>query len=62
MKVIATQKGFYGRVVQAGEEFEVDGKAKGSWFKPVNKKAGVKEPHTMGNTVEGEETPSTEGS
>ncbi len=35
MKVIATDKGYYGQVREAGDEFEVKDGDKGSWFKPV---------------------------
>lgn len=35
MKVIATQKGFYGHIIEEGEVFEVHAKTKGSWFEPV---------------------------
>jgi len=36
MQVVATARGYFGRVRQAGETFEVpDDTKKASWFKPV---------------------------
>ena len=37
MKVIATAKGFYGSMIEAGETFEAPDGAKASWFRPVGK-------------------------
>lgn len=42
MKVIATKHGFFGKLRQPGEEFDVPDGAKGSWFEPVAKKASRK--------------------
>ncbi len=39
MKVIASKLGFYGKLRQAGDEFEVQDGAKASWFDPVEKPA-----------------------
>lgn len=37
MKVVATSPGFYGGSLHApGDEFDVDDKAKASWFAPVD--------------------------
>lgn len=35
MRVIATKPGYYGKLRQAGEEFDVPDKEKASWFAPV---------------------------
>ena len=39
MKVIASKLGFYGKLRQPGDEFEVQDGAKASWFEPVEKPA-----------------------
>ena len=35
MKVIATKQGYFGKLRDVGDEFEVPEGTKGSWFKPV---------------------------
>lgn len=35
MKVIATAKGYYGALIEPGQEFEVPEGTNGSWFEPV---------------------------
>ena len=35
MKVKATKQGFYGKLIAAGEVFDVDEGVTGSWFEPV---------------------------
>lgn len=35
MKVIATKLGYYGRLREPGDEFDVPSDAKASWFEPV---------------------------
>ncbi len=41
MKVIATDKGYFGQVREAGAEFEVpEGTGKSSWFTPVKADPG----------------------
>lgn len=42
MKVIATKLGYFAKLRQPGEEFEVPNGVKGSWFKPVEQKAAGK--------------------
>ena len=36
MKVIATKLGYFGKLREPGDEFEVPEGTKGSWFKPVD--------------------------
>lgn len=36
MKVIATEKGYYGRLIEPGETFEVPDGEKATWFNPVD--------------------------
>ena len=42
MKVIATKLGYFGKLRQPGDEFEVQDGTKGSWFQPVEQKANGK--------------------
>ena len=42
MKVIATKQGYFGKLRQPGDEFEVPDGTKGSWFQPVEQKANGK--------------------
>lgn len=42
MKVIATKQGYFGKLRQPGDEFEVPAGSKASWFQPVEKKANGK--------------------
>ena len=42
MKVIATKLGYFGKLRQPGDEFEVPDGTKGSWFQPVEQKASGK--------------------
>lgn len=35
MKVIATKLGYFGKIREPGDEFDVPDKAKASWFEPV---------------------------
>lgn len=42
MKVIATKPGYFGKLRQPGDDFEVPDGAKGSWFEPVEKPEGKK--------------------
>lgn len=42
MKVIALKRGFYGRLIEPGEEFEVPHGTRGSWFAPAETKAPPK--------------------
>lgn len=35
MKVIATKMGYFGRLREPGDEFDVPNDAKASWFEPV---------------------------
>lgn len=35
MKVIATKKGYFGKLREPGDEFDVPEKSKASWFNPV---------------------------
>ena len=44
MRVIATQRGFFGQLIEPGQEFEVPDGTKGSWFKPVGKGEAGGEP------------------
>lgn len=37
MKVIATKPGFFGRLINEGETFDVPNGAKASWFEPAKK-------------------------
>jgi len=39
MKVIATKQGYFGKLRQPGDEFEVPKGTKGSWFSPADKPA-----------------------
>ena len=52
MKVIATKLGYFGKLRQPGDEFEVPDGTKGSWFQPVEQKAngkGGKKPEAPAN-------------
>ena len=52
MKVIATKLGYFGKLRQPGDEFEVPDGTKGSWFQPVEQKAngkGGKKPEAQAN-------------
>lgn len=42
MKVIALKRGFFGRLIEPGEEFEVPHGARGSWFAPAETKTPPK--------------------
>ena len=42
MKVIATKFGYFGKLRQPGDEFEVPEGSKASWFQPVEQKANGK--------------------
>lgn len=42
MKVIALKQGYFGKLIEAGEEFDVPDDAKASWFVPVEKAARAK--------------------
>lgn len=42
MKVIATKLGYFGKLREPGDEFEVPDGTKGSWFQPVEQKASGK--------------------
>lgn len=42
MKVIALKWGYFGRLREPGDEFEVPDGTKGSWFQPVEQKASGK--------------------
>lgn len=42
MEVIATKLGYFGKLRQPGDEFEVPDGTKGSWFQPVEQKANGK--------------------
>lgn len=42
MKVIATKLGYFGKLREPGDEFEVPDGTKGSWFQPVEQKANGK--------------------
>ena len=42
MKVIATKQGYFGKLREPGDEFEVPDGTKGSWFQPVGQKANGK--------------------
>lgn len=42
MKVIASKLGYFGKLREPGDEFEVPDGTKGSWFHPVEQKANVK--------------------
>lgn len=37
MKVIATAKGFFGSMIEAGQTFEVPNGTQASWFRPIDK-------------------------
>ena len=39
MKVRATQSGFFGHYIEAGQVFDVPNGVKGSWFEPFKGKA-----------------------
>lgn len=41
MKVIATKRGYLGKLREVGEEFDVPEGSTGSWFQPVVHPAGV---------------------
>ena len=52
MKVIATKLGYFGKLREPGDEFEVPDDTKGSWFQPVEQKAngkGGKKPEAQAN-------------
>ena len=52
MKVIATKLGYFGKLREPGDEFEVPDGTKGSWFQPVEQKAngkGGKKPEAQAN-------------
>ena len=52
MKVIATKLGYFGKLHEPGDEFEVPDGTKGSWFQPVEQKAngkGGKKPEAQAN-------------
>ena len=52
MKVIATKLGYFGKLREPGDEFEVPDGTKGSWFQPVEQKAngkGCKKPEAQAN-------------
>lgn len=52
MKVIATKLGYFGKLREPGDEFEVPDGANGSWFQPVEQKAngkGGKKPEAQAN-------------
>ena len=42
MKVIATKLGYFEKLREPGDEFEVPDGTKGSWFQPVEQKASGK--------------------
>ena len=42
MKVIATKQGYFGKLREPGDEFEVPEGSKSSWFDPVEKQAEKK--------------------
>lgn len=44
MKVITLRTGYFGRLREPGDEFEVPDGAQGSWFQPVEQKISSKEP------------------
>lgn len=43
-EMMATQKGFYGRMIEAGERFTVAAGVQGSWFEPVVRRPAVEQP------------------
>ncbi len=55
MKVIAIKKGYFGKLREPGDVFDVPDKSKASWFEPANGKKGKpeadkepgKEPETL---------------
>lgn len=52
MKVIATKLGYFGKLREPGDEFEVPDGTKGSWIQPVEQKAngkGGKKPEAQAN-------------
>lgn len=52
MKVIATKLGYFGKLREPGDEFEVPDGTKGSWFQPIEQKAngkGGKKPEAQAN-------------
>ena len=52
MKVIATKPGYFGKLREPGDEFEVPEGSKASWFQPVEQKAsgkGGKKPEAQAN-------------
>lgn len=52
MKVIATKLGYFGKLREPGDEFEVPDGTKGSWFQPVEQKVngkGSKKPEAQAN-------------
>ena len=48
MKVIATKAGYFGKLRQPGDEFDVPDGTKGSWFHPVNREPDDKKTKTKG--------------
>lgn len=51
MEVIATKPGFFGKLRQEGDKFEVPNGAKASWFKPVTA-AEAKTPAKKGENAD----------
>lgn len=52
MKVTAIKQGYFGKLREPGDEFEVPDGTKGSWFQPVEQKAngkGGKKPEAQAN-------------
>ena len=52
MKVLATKLGYFGKLREPGDEFEVPDGTKGSWFQPIEQKAngkGGKKPEAQAN-------------
>ena len=41
MKVIATKQGYFGKLRDVGDEFEVPEGSKASWFQPVEQSLGA---------------------
>lgn len=52
MKVIATKQGFYGKIREIGDEFDVKEGEKASWFAP---KAEAEKPKAEGKKQQGAE-------
>jgi hypothetical protein len=46
MKVIATKPGYFGKLRQPEDEFDVPEGTKASWFRPVDKGEKPKQPNT----------------